>query len=367
MDPNGRLSEVVWLFLRLGTTAFGGPAAHVAMMEDEVVRRRAWLDRAEFLDLVAATHLVPGPNSTELAIHLGYRRAGWPGLVAAGAAFILPAVLIVWAIAWWYVRFGRLPAVLGILAGLKPVVLAVVAQAWWGFAQTALKTRRLAAIAAVSAAVALAGVPELLVLALAGIAALRVHGVPALGLAVLPLAVPVSGAATPSGLFWIFAKVGSVLFGSGYVLLAFLRSELVVHRSWLTDAQLLDAIAVGQVTPGPVFTTATFVGYLLAGSAGAWSATAGIFLPAFLFVAVSGPLVPWLRRSRVAGDVLDGVVAGSVALMAVVAVLLLPDAVPDAIAGAVAVLSLLLLVRFRLNAGWLMLGGAVLGIARSLV
>ncbi len=367
MDTNGRLTEVLKVFLRLGATAFGGPAAHVAMMEDEVVRRRGWLDRGSFLDLVAATHLVPGPNSTELAIHLGFRRAGWPGLAVAGAAFILPAVLIVWAIAWWYVRYGRLPAALGALAGVKPVVLAIVAYACWGFARTALKTRRLAVIAAVAAAGALAGVHELIVLALAGLAALRVHRAPALGLAVLPLAAPAAGVATPFGLFWIFAKVGSVLFGSGYVLLAFLRTELVVRRPWLTEAQLLDAIAVGQVTPGPVFTTATFVGYLLAGSAGAWAATAGIFLPAFFFVAVSGPLVPWLRRSRVASDLLDGIVAGSVALMAVVAALLLPDAVPDAIAVAVGVLSLVLLVRFRINAGWLMLGGAVLGAVRSLL
>lgn len=366
MDPSGSLREVLWLFLRLGATAFGGPAAHVAMMEDEVVRRRGWLDREAFLDLVAATHLVPGPNSTELAIHLGYRRAGWPGLFVAGAAFILPAVLIVWALAWFYVRYGALPAVLHVLAGLKPVVLAIVAHACWGFARTALKTRRLAAIAVAAAALALAGVHELVVLALAGVAALRLRRGAALGLAVLPLAVPAAGAATPSGLFWIFAKIGSVLVGSGYVLLAFLRTELVVRRPWLSEAQLLDAIAVGQLTPGPVFTTATFVGYLLAGSAGAWAATAGIFLPAFFFVAVSGPLVPRLRRSRTAGDLLDGLVAGSVALMAVVAVLLAREAVPDAISAAIALVSVVLLVRFRVHAGWLMLGGAVLGAARSL-
>jgi chromate transporter len=363
-----RLSEVFWLFLRLGATAFGGPAAHIALMEDEVVRRRAWLDRDAFLDLVAATHLIPGPNSTELAIHLGYRRAGWRGLLVAGAAFILPAVAIVWALAWSYVRYGRLPAVLYLLAGLKPVVLAIVVHACWGFARSALKTPRLLAIAVASAVALLLGVHELLVLAAAGVAALRFRRTPpALAIAVIPVAgAAASSTATPSALFWIFAKVGSVLVGSGYVLLAFLRAELVVRRSWLTENQLLDAISVGQLTPGPVFTSATFVGYLVGGHAGALAATAGIFLPAFVFVALSGPLVPRLRRSAAAGDLLDGLVAASVALMAVVAVLLAPDAVPDALAGAIAASSLFLLVRFRVHAGWLMLGGAVLGAARSI-
>jgi chromate transporter len=364
-----RLAEVFRLFLRLGLTAFGGPAVHIAMMEDEVVRRRAWLDRDAFLDLVAATHLIPGPNSTELAIHLGYRRAGWSGLFVAGAAFILPAVVIVWALAWFYVRYGSLPAVLHVLSGLKPVVLAIVAHACWGFGRTALRTRRLAAIAATAAVALLLGAHELLVLALSGVAAVRFRSGAAVGIAWLPLAVAAGATSpTPSTLFGIFAKIGSVLFGSGYVLLAFLRTELVVRRPWLTETQLLDAISVGQLTPGPVFTTATFVGYLVAGNAGALAATAGIFLPAFFFVAVSGPLVPRLRRSAAAGDLLDGLVAGSVALMGVVAVRLVPDAVPDPIAGFIAVLALVLLVRFRVHAGWLMLGGAVAGgAARSLL
>jgi chromate transporter len=363
-----RLAEVFQVFLRLGLTSFGGPAVHIAMMEDEVVRRRGWLDRDAFLDLVAATHLVPGPNSTELAIHLGYRRAGWPGLFVAGAAFILPAVAIVWALAWFYVRYGALPAVSDALAGLKPVVLAIVAHACWGFARSALKTPRLAAIALASAVALLLGVHELLVLAAAGLAALRLHRPsPALAIGWLPLAgAAASGAASPPALFWIFAKIGSVLFGSGYVLLAFLRTELVLRRPWLTEAQLLDVISVGQLTPGPLFTSATFAGYLIAGNAGALAATAGIFLPAFVFVAVSGPLVPRLRGSPAAGDFLDGLVAASVALMALVAILLVPDAVPDLLAVAIAAASLLLLVRFRIQAGWLMLGGAILGTARSL-
>jgi chromate transporter len=366
----GRLSEVFLVFLRLGVTAFGGPAVHIAMMEDEVVRRRAWLDREEFLDLVAATQLIPGPNSTELAIHLGYRRAGWPGLLVAGAAFIVPAMLIVWALAWVYVRHGHLPAVAHLLAGMKPVVLAIVAHACWFFARTALKTARLALVAAGAALAVLLGVHELLVLVLAGVAALRSRGpAQAAGIAFLPLAgaaASTAGGATPPALFWIFAKIGSVLLGSGYVLLAFLRTELVVRRPWLSEAQLLDAIAVGQMTPGPVFTSATFVGYLIAGHAGALAATAGIFLPAFLFVAASGPLVPRLRRSAVAGDLLDGLVAASVALMAVVALWLAPAAVTDAFTAAVAASALLLLVRFRVHAGWLMLGGAVAGVARSI-
>ncbi|MET0552917.1 MAG: chromate efflux transporter [Vicinamibacteria bacterium] len=364
-----RLAEVCGVFLRLGLTAFGGPAAHVAMMEDEVVRRRAWLDRAAFLDLVAATHLVPGPNSTELAIHLGYRRAGWPGLFVAGAAFILPAFAMVWALAWFYVRWGRLPAVLGVLAGLKPVVLAVVVHACWSFGRTALKTRRLAALAALSAAALLAGAHELLVLGVAGLAAVRRPRRSAVAAAVgwLPIAgAAASGAGTPAALFWIFAKIGSVLFGSGYVLVAYLRAELVTRRPWLTEVQLLDAVAVGQLTPGPVFTTATFVGYLVSGNAGAIAATAGIFLPAFLFVAASGPLVPRLRRSPAAGDFLDGLVAASIAFMAVVAVGVLPGAVPDALSLSIALVALVLLVRFRVHAGWLMLAGAAVGAARSL-
>ena len=368
------LAELLVLFLKLGTISFGGPAAHVAMMEDEVVRRRGWLSREEFLDLVGATNLIPGPNSTELAIHIGRLRAGWAGLVVAGAAFILPAALIVFACAWVYVRFGSLPAAFGLLYGVKPVVIAVVVQALFGLGRTALRTRETIVVGIAALAAAAAGVHELVVLLLAGIVLLaarlaRGARADAHGLLLAPLAALAAASAGGTSafglwpLFLFFLKVGSVLFGSGYVLLAFLRADLVERWGWLTEAQLLDAVAVGQLTPGPVFTTATFVGYLLGREPGAVLATVGIFLPAFVFVALSGPLIPFLRRSRLAAAFLDGVNAASLALMALVAAQLARAAVLDLVTLALAIASAVLLVRFRVNSSWLVLAGAILGLA----
>lgn len=385
------LAELARLFLKLGTIAFGGPAAHVAMMEDEVVRRRRWLSREEFLDYVGATNLIPGPNSTELAIHIGHARAGWPGLLVAGVCFILPAALLVGAIAWAYVRFGTLPAIGGVLYGVKPVVIAVVVQALWGLGRTALKTRGLAALGLAVVIAAATGGHELVILACAGAAAAiwraivtrRTSGQPTAvvalvgpsiasgtagregSAAVVLTAVAGSGmAAAPFGLwplFGVFLKIGAVLFGSGYVLLAFLRADLVERLGWLTERQLLDAVAVGQVTPGPVFTTATFVGYVLGGPAGAAVATVGIFLPAFVFVALSGLLIPRLRSSATAGAVLDGVNVASLALMAVVTWQLGRAALVDPLAVALAAVSALLLLRNRIDSAWLVLGGALVG------
>jgi chromate transporter len=367
------LGELAGLFLKLGATAFGGPAAHIAMMEDEVVRRRRWLSREEFLDLLGATNLIPGPNSTEMAIHVGHRRAGWRGLVVAGLCFVLPATAIVWALAWAYVRFGRLPEAAGLLYGVKPVIIAVVLQALWSLGRSAIKTRGLAVAALASAALSAAGVNELALLFGAGAvvalgrrllprpgtaAALFLPPLPSLGLAALATVQPFQ----LSTLFLVFLKIGAVLFGSGYVLLAFLRSEFVVRLGWLTEAQLLDAVAVGQFTPGPVFTTATFVGYVLHGHVGAAAATVGIFLPAFFFVAVSGPLVPRLRRSPTAGAFLDGVNVASLALMAVVTWQLGWSAVRDLPTSVLAVGSAVLLLRYRLNSRWLVLGGGGTGI-----
>jgi chromate transporter len=364
-----RLRELALLFLRLGATAFGGPAAHIAMMEDEVVRRRGWLSREEFLDLLGATNLIPGPNSTELAIHVGHRRAGFPGLLVAGAAFILPATAIVGAIAWGYVRYGELPVAEGLLRGVKPVVLVVVLQALVGLGRTAVRSAPLALVAIAAAAAAAAGADELAVLAAAGLAvaapralgggALRAVALPSV--AALPLAA--TAPASASGLFLVFVKIGSALYGSGYVLLAFLRADLVERLGWLTEAQLLDAVAVGQVTPGPVFTTATFVGWLLAGPAGAAAATVGIFLPAFFFVAVSGPLVPRIRASRIAGGFLDGVNVASLALMAVVAAQLARAAVTDVATAAIALASGALLLGRRVSSSWLVAAGAAAGLA----
>ncbi|WP_437714707.1 chromate efflux transporter [Sorangium sp. So ce448] len=376
------LWELARLFFRLGATAFGGPAAHVAMMEDEVVRRRGWMTREDFLDLYGATNLIPGPSSTELAIHIGHRRAGWAGLLVAGGCFIVPAALITLGFAWAYVRFGAVPEMSALLYGVKPVIIAVVAQALWGLGRAGLRSRRSLGLAALCAGASLFGVHELAVLAGAGVLAVshrlaagRPAGPPPGAAAVaLPLAVPLaSGAAAtaaavsvPFGLlplFLFFAKVGSVLFGSGYVLLAFLRADLVERYRWMTEAQLLDAVAVGQVTPGPVFTAATFIGYLLGRVPGALVATAGIFVPAFFFVALSGPLIPRVRRSPVASAFLDGVNAASLALMAVVSFRLARAAVVDWLTGALAIAAALLLIRYRVSSLWLILAGAVIGVA----
>jgi chromate transporter len=361
------------LFLRLGVSAFGGPAAHIAMMEDEVVRRRQWLTSDEFLALIGATNLIPGPNSTEMAMHIGRDRAGWRGLLVAGTAFILPAALMTGTLAWVYVHYGSLPAGAAVLYGVKAVVVAVVVQALFRLGPAAAKTLPLRLLGVLATVAAALGVHELLILALAGAAAVALERRPTLSalFAVGPLATgltPVAlatAAATPFhlvGLFLVFAKIGAVLFGSGYVLLAFLRSDLVDRLHWLTEAQLLDAVAAGQVTPGPVFTTATFIGYLLGRTPGAVVATVGIFLPAFFFVALSGVLLPVLRRSSRFRAFLDGVNVASLALMAVVAMQLARAAIVDTLTAALAVGSAVLLLRFKVNSTWLVVGGALAGI-----
>lgn len=374
-----RLVELAGLFFRLGATAFGGPAAHIAMMRDEVVRRREWMSDAEFLDLLGATNLIPGPNSTEMAIHIGHRRAGVAGLLIAGSAFIVPAAAITLVLGWLYVRYGARPEAGWLLYGVKPVVIAIVGHAIFGLAPAAARTPRLWAVgAAVATAVAL-GANEIVALLVTGAATAALAAVEraqgtgggsamsALLLAPAMLgvvAIPAAAAAAPvssAGLFWVFAKIGSVLFGSGYVLLAFLDAELVERLGWMSQGQLIDAVAIGQLTPGPVFTTATFVGYLLAGNAGALAATCGIFLPAFVFVAASAPLVPRLRESWLAAAFLDGVNVASLALMVVVAVQLLGAAIVDVTTAALLVASAVLLVRYRVNTTWLILGGAVVG------
>jgi chromate transporter len=377
-----RLKELTFLFLKLGATAFGGPAAHIAMMEDEVVRRRGWLSREQFLDLLGATNLIPGPNSTEMAIHVGRLRAGRAGLVVAGACFILPATLIVTTVAWAYVRFGSLPQFAGLLYGVKPVIIAVIAQALWGLTRAAAKTPFLAAVALIATAAGFFGFNEILILfgaggvVILGRAGLFPANPPHLCLspylsAGLGMFAPTTAAGAGAGvaptfglwpLFLTFLKIGSVLYGSGYVLLAFLRADLVERWHWLTETQLLDAVAVGQFTPGPVFTTATFIGYILAGVGGAVVATLGIFFPAFFFVAVSGPLLPRLRQSPTAGAFLDGVNVASLALMAVVTWRLGQAALVDFATLGLAVVSTILLLLPRVNSAWLVLGGALVGL-----
>lgn len=375
-DSRGkRLGELARLFLRLGATAFGGPAAHVSIMEDEIVRRRKWVSREQFLDLLGAVNLIPGPNSTEMAIHIGYLRAGVMGLIVAGSCFILPAVIIVGAMAWAYVKFGRLPQVSGILYGVKPVVIAIIAQALWRLGRSAVKTPFLGMIAVIAAAASWMGVNELIVLfgAAAIVPVWRVMRGNMFGGAMVLAPLPLGGVATTGAvmgsaglgpMFLVFLKIGSVLFGSGYVLLAFLRADLVERLGWLTEAQLLDATAVGQVTPGPVFTTATFIGYLLSGWKGAAVATVGIFLPAFFFVAISAPFVHRMRQSATAGAFLDGLNVASLALMGVVTVQLGHAGLVDWITIGMAGVSLMVLLLSRVNSTWLILAGAGVGVIK---
>lgn len=387
------LRELAALFLRLGATAFGGPAAHVAMMEDEVVRRRGWMSREAFLDLFGASQLIPGPNSTELAIHIGYARAGWPGLFVAGCCFILPATAIVWMIAWAYVRFAALPDVGAILAGIAPVVLAIVVQALWSLGRAALVSAMTLCIALLALLALALGVHEVLVLALAGAlagldwrltrggnlwergaAALAPMDATATGRGPLAIFLALGGGGgttvavlTLGKLFAAFVKAGALLFGSGYVLIAFLRTDFVTRTGWLTEAQLLDAVAVGQFTPGPLFTTATFVGYLLAGNTGAIVATAGIFLPAFLFVALTAPLLQRLKDAPGPRAVLGGLNAASLALMAAVTLPLARQALGRPLLTLpILLLASWALVRHKVPSAWLVLGGGAIGWVASL-
>jgi len=374
------LAEIAFVFLKLGTTAFGGPAAHLAMMEDEFVRRRRWVTQADFLDRLATANLIPGPSSTEVAIFIGQLKRGWRGLIVAGCCFIIPAALIVTAIAWAYVRFGSLPRAQGVLYAIKPAVVAIIVQALGKMSRTGIRSLPLAMIALLAAVLSVVGVSPLVVLVFAGAVAAtsllmknRLLDISILGLAhpssiargfSVALAFFAVGAAFPFRLlrlFLSFLKIGSVVFGSGYVLLAFLQTEFVERLHWLTDKQLLDAVAVGQFTPGPLFTTATFIGYLVAGYKGAIVATLGIFLPGFFLVALSGPLIPRLRRSPVASAALDGVIAGSLALMAVVAMQLARASIIDWKTLTIFAVSLAALLRLRVNSAWVVAVSAMVG------
>src|SRR5208282_4545695 len=381
--------ELAIYFLKLGLVAFGGPAAHIAMMEEETVRRKHWLSREKFLDLLGAANLIPGPTSTETAIYIGYQQAGLVGLFIAGVCFILPATVIVSVLAWVYVRYGSLPQVVGLLYGIKPVIIALILQALWSLWRSAVKTKFLAVIGCVALGLSLFGMNPLVVIfgvgSLAGLRrwiADRIEGKnPRLRSAFLLLLIPFlayaaqvgAGYVEPSStfgmwpLFLVFLKIGSIIFGSGYVLLAFLQIDLVTRLHWITNTQLLDAIAIGQVTPGPVFTTATFIGFLLGGPVGAVVATIGIFMPAFLFVAVSGPIIPRIRRSSSSSAFLDGVIVASLALMASVTYILGRAAIIDFITAILTIASLILLIKFRVNSAWLVLLGATIGVLRVIV
>ena len=409
----GRLREVAAYFLRLGFTAFGGPAAHIAMMRDEVVRKRKWVSEQRFLDLLGVINLIPGPNSTELAIYLGYERAGWLGLLVGGALFIAPAMLIVLALAWAYVTFGATPQVAWLLYGVKPVVIAIILQALWGLTRTALKGPAAAVIGVGVAALYLNGINTLALLfggalvyglyrlatrqwkpggkpllslaapafPLAGLAA-RVRALPGalVSMATSTIRAPLAqesaltlatlAPAAPYSLLTLvltFLKIGAVLYGSGYTLLAFLRADFVQRLGWLSDKQLLDAVSVGQFTPGPLFTTATFVGYLVGGWPGALLATLAIFLPSFVYIALFWPAASWLRSTTWSAPLLDGLNIAALALMAGVTIQLGRAALVDAITIALAALSLLILLRWKPNSAWLIAGGALVGFAAHLI
>ena len=379
----GRLGELAALFLKLGTIGFGGPAVHIGMMEAEVVSRRQWLSREYFLDLVGATNLIPGPNSTEMAIHLGFIRAGWAGLVVAGLCFILPAVLITAGLAWAYVKVGSLPQVAPFFYGIKPAVLAVILAAALRLGRTAVKSWRLGVVGVGVLVASLGGVNEVLALFVGGALGMLWLRLPKLnaqqrawilatlaGSATLGAA-PAAGAANvavPVSLWKLgvfFLKVGAVLYGSGYVLVAFLEGGLVHDYAWLTRQQLLDAVAIGQFTPGPVLSTATFVGYLVAGAPGAWVATVAIFLPSFCFVAALNPFVPRLRRSPWTAGFLDAVNVSSIALMAAVTLKLAQSTLTAWPAWLIAAAAAALGVGWKVDPSRLILGGAVAGWALS--
>ena len=414
VNAQAPLGEVAALFLRLGFTAFGGPAAHIAMMREEIAHRRKWIDDQRFLDLLGVINLIPGPNSTELAIYLGYLRAGWLGLLVAGVCFIGPAMAIVLTLAWAYVTYGSAPQASWLLYGIKPVIIAILAQAIWGLSRTALRNITTVGVALTVLALYLVGINTLALLfggalafglirllqrlraraatpvmtlapsalllvsqmrkALLGVAQVAAAlprtmaaKVAATGVALVELLAPIPGY-SPVTLFLTFLKIGATLYGSGYVILAFLQNDFVRHLHWLTDRQLLDAVAIGQFTPGPVFTTATFVGYLVGGWQGALLATLAIFLPSFIYVGAIHPLATRLRAFPITATLLDGLNVAALALMAAVSLQLGADALVDPLTIALAGIALACLLRFkRLNSAWLLAAGALVGlVARSM-
>jgi chromate transporter len=373
-EPNRRKTlslavEVFAVFFRIGATAFGGPAAHIAIMRHELVERRKWISEQHFLDMLGATNLIPGPNSSEMAMHIGYVRAGLIGLLAGGVAFLLPAMLIVLVLAWMYQEYGTTPAAGWLLYGIKPVIIPLIVLALWGLGQKAVKGRLTGLVGIAALGLYFAHVNFVILLIGGGLAVMTVqnvgrHGSPLLLLGIGPaLAVPAAATKVSLGkLFLVFLKIGAVLYGSGYVLFAFMHADLVGKNGWLTEQQLIDAIAVGQVTPGPLSASATFVGYLLKGVPGALVATTGFYLPAFVIVALSNPLIPRLRRSAWAGSFLDGVNVTALALMAAVTWELARAAFPDAYTLLVGGAAAVLLFRFKANSVALIALGAAAGL-----
>ncbi len=379
-QPKASLLEVCLVFLRLGTLSFGGPAAHIAMMENEFVQKRQWLERGKFLELVGASNLIPGPTSTELAIYIGYLKAGWPGLIGAGVFFILPAMLIVLFLAHIYVLYGELPQVSFALYGVKPVIVAIIAQAIWNLGKTAVKDVPSGLIGGMALGLSFFVVNPLFLLMLSGVAMIaikRAHKIkmnvlfaPVLAFVDVTKSETAQAAAgaklSLTALFVTFFKIGAVLYGSGYVLLAFLWTDFVQNYQVLTSQQLLDAVAIGQVTPGPVFTTATFIGYVIAGIPGAIVATIAIFLPSFVFVPVISIFLSKIKNSAIASDFLAGVIVASLALMASVTWTLAMSSVIDWLTALLAMLSCIAIFKYRVNTTWLIFGGGAIGIVQFL-
>ncbi|MDO9333167.1 MAG: chromate efflux transporter [Dehalococcoidales bacterium] len=377
------LKEVALLFLRLGATSFGGPAAYIALMHHEVVVRRKWIDDQKFLDIIGAVNLIPGPNATEVAAHLGLIRAGWLGLIVAGGLFILPGTAAIMVVAWAYVKYGSLPQVAWVLYGVKPAVIAIIVQAVWSLAKTGIKSPLLIIVGLGVLGLYLLGLNEILLLLGGAVLVVLVQSgrrlfkqrTAALFLTpALLLKLPLIGFATSTvafsqtTLFLTFLKMGATLFGSGYVLLAFLNSEFVLNLGWLTHAQVVDAIAVaGQITPGPVFNSAAFIGYLLGGWPSALLAVLGIFLPSFILVGLLSRFLPTMRKSWLAGSFLDGINAASLGLMAAVAIQLGRVVIIDPFTIFITLGSLFLILRFKINSAWLVLGGGALGVIYKLI
>jgi chromate transporter len=372
------LGQLARLFFKLGSISFGGPAAHLAMMEDEVVNRRHWISHEHFLDLIGATNLIPGPNSTEMAIHIGYVRGGWRGLIVAGICFIFPAIAITLTLAYLYVAYGSLPLFQPFFSGIRPAIIAVILAAVFRLSRSVVKNPLMAALGVLVLILNLVGFDEILLLLVSGAVGLlwnnrrRLRRASSSRFSIFPLlsvqafatsisAQSIGGSPTIMGLGLFFLKIGSILYGSGYVLAAFLQAGLVETKHWLTQSQLVDAIAVGQFTPGPVLSTATFVGYLILGIPGATIATTGIFLPSFVFVLILSPFIPKLRTSQVARGFLDGVNAASLALMTAVTIKLAALALSGIASSIIVFLAAVALIAWNTNPAWIVLGSAILG------
>lgn len=384
-NEKSSLKEITLLFLKLGSTAFGGPAAHIAMMESEVVRKRKWMDHQHFLDLIGATNLIPGPNSSEMAMHCGHERGGYRGLLAAGAAFILPAVAITMLFAWLYSKYGTLPRAEQFIYGIKPAVVGIILYALYGLAKKAFKTNLLIALGVITLGVTFIGVGEITALFACGFAGVAIYifktkvikgdklfqfapiaFTPSLKY-LFPMAVGGVASLSVMKIFWIFLKVGALLYGSGYVLFAFLDSELVT-AGLLTREQLMDAVAVGQFTPGPVLSAATFIGWQLYGFPGAVAATLGIFLPSFLFVSLLNPLIPRMRKSAIVSAFMDAINVGSVAVIMAVVISMGLDAIVEWRSIVILLISIVVAFKFnKLNSAFIVIGGSLLGYLLLLV